>query len=81
MTPSAAVDPLPPKDTMPGFEPAYTKAYHGSRLRRNIEAAGAQMSDCTLCPRMCRVDRLSGEQNKREQSNQTLHGLSLPHAG
>jgi putative pyruvate formate lyase activating enzyme len=46
---------------MPGFEPAYIKAYLGSRLRRNIEAAGAQMSSCTLCPRMCRVDRLSGE--------------------
>jgi putative pyruvate formate lyase activating enzyme len=46
---------------MPGFEPAYIQAYHNRRLRRNIEAAAAQMSGCTLCPRMCQVDRLAGE--------------------
>jgi len=45
---------------MPGFEPAYIQAHQSGRLRRNLAEARARMSSCTLCPRMCRVDRLSG---------------------
>jgi len=45
---------------MPEFEPAYIRAHHSGRLRRSLTDARARMSSCTLCPRMCRVDRLSG---------------------
>ena len=45
---------------MPGFEPAYIQAHQSGLLRRNLAEANARMSSCTLCPRMCRVDRLSG---------------------
>ncbi|MCU0592024.1 MAG: radical SAM protein [Desulfobacterales bacterium] len=46
---------------MPEFEPAYLQAYSSGLLRRNLAEARARMASCTLCPRMCRVDRLSGE--------------------
>lgn len=45
---------------MPEFEPAYIQAHQSGLLRRNLAEARARMSSCTLCPRMCRVDRLSG---------------------
>jgi putative pyruvate formate lyase activating enzyme len=45
---------------MPGFEPAYIQAHQSGLLRRNLAEARARLSSCTLCPRMCRVDRLSG---------------------
>jgi putative pyruvate formate lyase activating enzyme len=46
---------------MPGFEPAYIQAHKSGLLRRSLAEATARMSSCTLCPRMCRVDRLAGE--------------------
>lgn len=46
---------------MPGFEPAYIQAQRSGLLRRNLAEALGRMSSCTLCPRMCRVDRLAGE--------------------
>ncbi len=46
---------------MPGFEPAYIQAHRSGLLRRNLAEALARMSSCTLCPRMCRVDRPAGE--------------------
>jgi putative pyruvate formate lyase activating enzyme len=46
---------------MPGFEPAYIQAHRSGLLRRNLTEVRARMSSCTLCPRMCRVDRLAGE--------------------
>jgi putative pyruvate formate lyase activating enzyme len=46
---------------MPGTEPAYIQAYRSGLLRRNIDQGLARMASCTLCPRMCRVDRLGGE--------------------
>ncbi len=45
---------------MPRFEPAYIQAHKSGLLRRNLAEARARMSSCTLCPRMCRADRLSG---------------------
>jgi len=45
---------------MPGFEPAYIQAHRSGLLLRNLAEALGRMSSCTLCPRMCRVDRLSG---------------------
>ena len=45
---------------MPGSEPAYIQAYRSGRLRRNLDQALARMTSCTLCPRMCQVDRLAG---------------------
>jgi putative pyruvate formate lyase activating enzyme len=45
---------------MPGSEPAFIQAHRSGLLHRNLDEALARMASCTLCPRMCRVDRLSG---------------------
>ena len=39
------------------FVPRYIKALHQGWLSEKINQAAALLSDCTLCPRQCRVDR------------------------
>jgi putative pyruvate formate lyase activating enzyme len=46
---------------MPTLEPAYLQAHRSGLLRRKAEQAVERLSACTLCPRRCGVDRLSGE--------------------
>jgi len=46
---------------MPVCEPSYIQTYEKGLLRKKTEKALAILRSCTLCPRMCRVDRLSGE--------------------
>ena len=41
--------------------PAYIQAHHTGLLAERIRAARSRLKDCTLCPRACGVDRLSGE--------------------
>lgn len=41
--------------------PAYIEAHRTGLLAERIAAAGSLLSGCTLCPRACGVDRLSGE--------------------
>ncbi len=42
-------------------EPSYLKLYREGTLQDRIDQAFALMKICTLCPRECNVDRLSGE--------------------
>lgn len=42
-------------------EPSYLKLYRKGKLQDRIDQAVKLMKDCTLCPRECHVDRLSGE--------------------
>lgn len=42
-------------------EPLYLQTHRTGELAEKIERANAMLSDCTLCPRQCRVDRLSKE--------------------
>jgi putative pyruvate formate lyase activating enzyme len=46
---------------MPSNPPAYISAFKSGDLEQKIEAAYGILHSCTLCPRKCRVDRLSGE--------------------
>jgi len=41
--------------------PAYINLANSGGLRSRVEAANAILEECTLCPRQCRVNRLSGE--------------------
>ncbi len=43
------------------FEPAYIQTARSGQLRKKAETARAILSDCVLCPRKCRTDRLAGE--------------------
>lgn len=41
--------------------PVYIETYRTGLLDERIEAAKSRLECCTLCPRACQVDRLSGE--------------------
>ncbi|UCF94107.1 MAG: radical SAM protein, partial [Desulfobacterales bacterium] len=41
--------------------PAYIGSYENGRLAAQAKAAYKILKSCTLCPRKCKVDRLSGE--------------------
>ena len=41
-------------------EPSYLKLYREGKLQDRIDQAVKLMKDCSLCPRECHVDRLSG---------------------
>jgi putative pyruvate formate lyase activating enzyme len=41
--------------------PRYYRAHRNSRLQAKALQALARLSDCTLCPRQCRVNRRTGE--------------------
>ncbi len=43
------------------FQPAYIETYNKGLLKKKAEEARKILTSCVLCPRMCRVDRLSGE--------------------
>ena len=43
------------------MEPAYLRAYKKNILQERIEKAQSILTQCTLCPRVCRVNRLAGE--------------------
>jgi putative pyruvate formate lyase activating enzyme len=42
-------------------EPSYLKLYREGKLQDRVDRALELMRDCSLCPRECHVDRLSGE--------------------
>ena len=46
---------------MPFEQPAYIASYESGELKRKIETARQMMRDCVICPRLCKVDRLSGQ--------------------
>ena len=46
---------------MPTLEPAYLQTHRSGLLRRKAGQALERLSACTLCPRRCGVNRLSGE--------------------
>ena len=46
---------------MSSFEPAYIATYQKGLLKKKIKKAHKMLAACTLCPRSCKIDRLSGE--------------------
>lgn len=46
---------------MASIIPIYRKSYNNGELHKKAKEAANRLSDCTLCPRQCRVDRTSGE--------------------
>jgi len=46
---------------MPSFEPAYIETFKKGLLAEKIKTACEILKCCTLCPRKCEVDRLSGQ--------------------
>ena len=46
---------------MQSFEPAYIETFRQGRLKDKIKKAYQILDSCTLCPRRCEVDRISGQ--------------------
>lgn len=44
-----------------GFEPAYLKLHQTGELKRRAQRLQQLMESCSLCPRLCGVNRLQGE--------------------
>ncbi|MFH1227701.1 MAG: radical SAM protein [Planctomycetota bacterium] len=54
------------------MEASYIKLIKSGELKRRIEAANRILSECTLCPRGCRVNRLKGELGFCESPSEIL---------
>ncbi len=50
---------------MRDFEPAYINTYNEGLLRERVEEANSQLSNCTLCPRNCEVDRMLSQKKRK----------------
>lgn len=60
---------------------AYLQAYRDGRLEANLRRSLLWMRKCTLCPRMCRVDRTAGERGYCRTMGQAVVASYGPHFG
>jgi putative pyruvate formate lyase activating enzyme len=66
---------------MEPFEPAYIQTFEKGLLQKKIKAAYKLLSPCQLCPRKCRVDRLSGETGICKTASRAWVSSYSPHFG
>jgi putative pyruvate formate lyase activating enzyme len=62
-------------------KPAYLSAFAEGHLQKMAKKAAARLSNCTLCPRDCRVNRLSGETGLCSTADNALVSSFCPHFG
>ncbi|MCE5334747.1 MAG: radical SAM protein [Desulfobacteraceae bacterium] len=60
---------------------SYLEAYRSGRLRESIRRVSAWMKKCTLCPRLCRVDRTAGEKGYCRTGKFAMVASYGPHFG
>jgi putative pyruvate formate lyase activating enzyme len=63
------------------FEAAYIKSFEKGLLQKKIQAAYKILNSCTLCPRQCRVNRMSGETGICKTAKQAWVSSYNPHFG
>jgi len=63
------------------FEPSYIKLYESGKLAKIAEQLYAIYDNCTLCPRMCKVNRSSGEKGVCMAGAKTKISSVSPHFG
>ncbi|MBP7217106.1 MAG: radical SAM protein [Candidatus Omnitrophica bacterium] len=61
--------------------PSYRNAFHAGSLAKRARAATALLSSCNICPRQCRVNRLSDELGFCKTKAQAKVFSFLPHHG
>ena len=66
---------------MEPFEPAYIHTFEQGLLPEKIQTARELLSPCSLCPRNCGVDRLSGESGVCHTAAQAWVSSYNPHFG
>ena len=63
------------------MEPAYIETYKKGLLKERAEMLTAALSDCTLCPRNCHADRLSGDLGTCKTGEFAVVSSYMPHFG
>lgn len=63
------------------FEPSYFKAYESGKLRETANQLLAIYENCTLCPRMCKVNRAQGEKGVCSSGARVEISSAHPHFG
>ena len=66
---------------MDHVEPAYIKAFANGILQSKINAARTLLRSCSICPRKCRVDRLSGDTGVCKTARSAVVSSYNPHFG
>lgn len=66
---------------MPSIEPAYIETFKKGLFKERIKKAYNILSSCTLCPRECKVDRLSGQTGKCRTGERAYVSSYNPHFG
>ena len=66
---------------MPSFDPAYFRTYKRGLLKEKVEKAYSLLKSCTLCPRKCGVDRISGETGTCKTAKLAWVSSYNPHFG
>jgi putative pyruvate formate lyase activating enzyme len=63
------------------FEPAYLTALKEGSLQEKIDQAREKLSECDICPRNCKVDRLQGEMGFCKTGTRAVVSSANPHFG
>ena len=63
------------------MEASYLQAHHEGMLKERAEHLFGEMRDCTLCPRNCHADRLSGDTGTCRTGEHALVSSYMPHFG
>ena len=63
------------------MEASYLKAHRESILKETAERLFMELRDCTLCPRNCHADRLSGDTGTCRTGEHAIVSSYMPHFG
>lgn len=66
---------------MSSFDPAYLRTYERGLLKEKVAKAYSLLKSCTLCPRKCGVDRISGETGTCKTAKLAWVSSYNPHFG
>jgi putative pyruvate formate lyase activating enzyme len=66
---------------MRSVEPAYVETFRNGLLKEKIEKAYDLLRSCTLCPRKCKVDRMSGQTGICKTGERAYVSSDNPHFG
>ncbi|MFU8796531.1 MAG: radical SAM protein [Dehalococcoidia bacterium] len=60
---------------------SYLKLFHSDRLRERVQEALSSLESCSVCPRVCGVDRLAGDTGKCRTPREAIVSSYGPHFG
>jgi putative pyruvate formate lyase activating enzyme len=66
---------------MAQFQPSYIKAFQNGLLSKRITEVKRVLSNCTLCPRKCKVNRLNGQTGICNTADKAFVASAQPHFG